>query len=321
MISQDIELLPCPNPWCESHEHGAVPKLPDDLWTIDGSNAVRIGCPSCEMLGPHRSTEGEAIAAWQTRISSSETETRGLPVEAGELMQRIETFVAARRKDRVLPPLWQDAINLLNEARSLLSRPVATPPTEGVESKGVPGDLMSSYRHWAHGIEKDVCAVDLTEEEVEDLAAHLVTALASHVSPTGCSMCGEMRKALEIARYFIDNEPALDHRCPGPGCLKCKRRLEAYFAVDAALSRTSESGEVATPSHKTSEGEVEAVAQVRLQAWNDAVEAAAKVAESDSLILSESRKDGTFGKTRADHGKLIAKVIRTLTPPQQGSRG
>ena len=42
------------------------------------------------------------------------------------------------------------------------------------------------------------------------------------------------------------------------------------------------------------------------------LEKAAEVAESDELILSESRKDGSFGKTRADHGKLIATAIRSL---------
>lgn len=44
------------------------------------------------------------------------------------------------------------------------------------------------------------------------------------------------------------------------------------------------------------------------------VERCAKVAESDEFILSDSRKPGSFGKTRADHAKLIASRIRaTLT--------
>jgi hypothetical protein len=60
-------LRECPNPWCESHEQGEVPRLPDDIETIDGSNAVRVSCPNCHMAGPHRLTEAEAITAWNTR--------------------------------------------------------------------------------------------------------------------------------------------------------------------------------------------------------------------------------------------------------------
>ena len=50
-----------------------------------------------------------------------------------------------------------------------------------------------------------------------------------------------------------------------------------------------------------------------------ALEAAAKVAESDDLIASDSRKVGSFGRTRKDHGELIATAIRQIDPASLGA--
>jgi len=67
-IASPAELLPCPNPWCESHQYErGGPQAPDDLLEMSGSNGLRVGCAYCSIMGPVRATEAEAIAAWNTR--------------------------------------------------------------------------------------------------------------------------------------------------------------------------------------------------------------------------------------------------------------
>lgn len=80
---QSGELKACPNPWC-----------PTDLksWMGDGKPRIayaglifnapppsrpdkhydkQVRCPRCELNGPSRATEAEAIAAWNTRLSAA----------------------------------------------------------------------------------------------------------------------------------------------------------------------------------------------------------------------------------------------------------
>lgn len=47
-----------------------------------------------------------------------------------------------------------------------------------------------------------------------------------------------------------------------------------------------------------------------LAAIIETTEAAAELAESDDLILSESRSAGSFGRARKDHGELVASRLR-----------
>jgi hypothetical protein len=53
-----------------------------------------------------------------------------------------------------------------------------------------------------------------------------------------------------------------------------------------------------------------AFARVRIAARNAALEECAKIAESDRLVLGDTRRPGSFAGTRKDHGELIASVIR-----------
>lgn len=60
-------LKPCPNPWCSALERDGdyAPKV------IRNSIHTRhIACSSCGMEGPKRSTERQAITAWNTRATA-----------------------------------------------------------------------------------------------------------------------------------------------------------------------------------------------------------------------------------------------------------
>lgn len=52
-----------------------------------------------------------------------------------------------------------------------------------------------------------------------------------------------------------------------------------------------------------------------------AIEECARIAESDDLILSDSRGPGSFGGTRKDHGQLIARMLRALTNQPHNQEG
>jgi len=66
---EGVALLPCPNPWCESHADGALPNE-NDIWQHPGfAPAYRVQCSFCLMEGPVKEGEDEAIAAWNTRTT------------------------------------------------------------------------------------------------------------------------------------------------------------------------------------------------------------------------------------------------------------
>lgn len=62
----------------------------------------------------------------------------------------------------------------------------------------------------------------------------------------------------------------------------------------------------------------QAYVQAALAGIEAGLEMAATVAESDALILSESRSAASFGRTRKDHGELIARQIRGLALAGRG---
>ena len=64
MDNQTIAMEPCPNPWCEADEREG-----DFRPQVQYSNfgMVYVACTSCNMAGPTRQHETEAIAAWNTR--------------------------------------------------------------------------------------------------------------------------------------------------------------------------------------------------------------------------------------------------------------
>lgn len=71
-MTSPTELLPCPNPWCKSHEFGpeGAPTR-EDIMGLSGSNNSRVGCPYCHIEGPICKDDDEAIAAWNDRTAHS----------------------------------------------------------------------------------------------------------------------------------------------------------------------------------------------------------------------------------------------------------
>jgi hypothetical protein len=59
----DVKLLPCPNPWCES-KAGYVEER--DIWFI-------VVCEYCGNRGPGRKSREDAIAAWNHRPADPRT--------------------------------------------------------------------------------------------------------------------------------------------------------------------------------------------------------------------------------------------------------
>ena len=68
MTSNNTESVvePCPTPWCGYAEGSSIWQGPDDLF--------QVICDECQVEGPSRPTEAEAIAAWNTRQSASTIE-------------------------------------------------------------------------------------------------------------------------------------------------------------------------------------------------------------------------------------------------------
>jgi hypothetical protein len=62
------ELQPCPNPWCS----GSDPVVERTLRYMGDDSPRRVDC-QCGQLGPVKPTETEAIAAWNTRATLSQT--------------------------------------------------------------------------------------------------------------------------------------------------------------------------------------------------------------------------------------------------------
>ena len=61
-MTDQLELLPCPNPWCEDGEPG----------TRGGTSSLKrpwyqVLCSKCGITGPVHATKPAAVAAWNTR--------------------------------------------------------------------------------------------------------------------------------------------------------------------------------------------------------------------------------------------------------------
>ena len=82
--AREVELAPCPNPWCESPADRA-PVIDRDLIDCKGEGTeCAIGCPYCDIWTPPFATEAEAIAAWNHRpaILAAEQRARRQALEA-----------------------------------------------------------------------------------------------------------------------------------------------------------------------------------------------------------------------------------------------
>lgn len=65
MVAVTPELLPCPSPWCDHRAY--VASTDDDAFY---GKAFQGRCTQCDMGGPVKRTEAEAVTAWNTRRQS-----------------------------------------------------------------------------------------------------------------------------------------------------------------------------------------------------------------------------------------------------------
>jgi len=70
-IRESTKLLPCPNPWCYTHEptNSGSPFV-DRLPT---GQRYRVKCPYCPMVGAGQPSREKAIAAWNNRPKAAPT--------------------------------------------------------------------------------------------------------------------------------------------------------------------------------------------------------------------------------------------------------
>ena len=85
-IKEEVALLPCPNPWCETSRPEVIERG-DNFW-----KANLVLCVHCGMEGPCEkgATRAEAIAAWNTRAPSDlRAKAEGLAAEVASLRSRL----------------------------------------------------------------------------------------------------------------------------------------------------------------------------------------------------------------------------------------
>ena len=70
MTDTRSELLPCPNPWCDSGD----PSLRRGCERMRQTSWAQVFCTRCEMSGPRETNDAAAIAAWNTRRDEEATE-------------------------------------------------------------------------------------------------------------------------------------------------------------------------------------------------------------------------------------------------------
>lgn len=75
-----MELKPCPNPWCTSHE-GHRPSI-EIVPPREYHRVFNTRCVECELVGPDGNTEAEAITAWNTRADYQAGIAEGLRMAA-----------------------------------------------------------------------------------------------------------------------------------------------------------------------------------------------------------------------------------------------
>lgn len=72
-MSDNTELKPCPNPWCDSHNYKSGLPKDDDVRDV-GSGYLHVQCRFCGLSSPARMYCDEAIEQWNTRQATTETE-------------------------------------------------------------------------------------------------------------------------------------------------------------------------------------------------------------------------------------------------------
>jgi hypothetical protein len=126
LVAVSRELKPCPNPWCESHNYeDGGPKVPDDLWGYGGTNSLRVGCHYCDMKGPARSSESEAVIAWNERAPDASS-------LLGALIHIEEYWNRDQNESAMTDALWH-IIETATEAIAAWRTRASAPSGEGEE--------------------------------------------------------------------------------------------------------------------------------------------------------------------------------------------
>jgi hypothetical protein len=75
------KIAPCPTQWCKREDAPHTWQDCTDEWCVI--------CPSCSLHGPAENTEAEAIAAWNTRLSSQQDREAVLEEAATKLRGKL----------------------------------------------------------------------------------------------------------------------------------------------------------------------------------------------------------------------------------------
>jgi len=104
-VNESAKLLPCPNPWCASHDEGEFPN-DEDVWQFPAlTPRYRVQCSYCSVNGPTADTEDKAITAWNARAVQPAPIAEGVtciakPLTDDERKAAIDKWIAPPAMDR-----------------------------------------------------------------------------------------------------------------------------------------------------------------------------------------------------------------------------
>lgn len=121
MTEESVELKPCPNPWCPSHE--SENDEPPFVAHSRASFERRGSCSYCPVNGPWSDTEEEAIAAWNRRAPADAAALRSALEEAIEAAETLYGMLSESQRRQVGSMkesfmTWRDALTQDAEAQS-----------------------------------------------------------------------------------------------------------------------------------------------------------------------------------------------------------